>query len=881
VAIENGLVHYGDERHEISGEARNLQVTVQPDDPNAPADSWMNTVTLSSSNSTFTYDGRPVNNIEVQARGRVNQTRAEIEELVLRSPVAEARLHGVMDDWRALRYQMNITSSVDLTQLSDTLQSGTTLRGAGNFTGRVTGEGDRFTINGQVQSDALAADGLRLQGLNVSANGSVNGRSYEINGKAVADLLNAGAFRIDSLQLVGNVMGTGTNFRWVGELRAVAERSYGTTLTGLILRDARAEMNDGVLTASSGQFSAGSLSTSGARVNGITASNLQVRNENDVTTATVAKVEAGTISASGAQVDGVTANNIEVADRGGVTSVVIAEVQVGATSAAGAEIGSLNIAGVRLSVRNSRIEGSTADIDAGTVRFADGQAEDVRLARPVFVVEPSGAYRASADLSIGGGVLGSLDMGQVRANLVATDREIQLNNFSASVFDGTASGNARIAIARDGDSQVSAGFNNLDIAGPLTALAGSAVPLSGRATGRVELTFPGTSVALASGTVTTRLSADAGDTDQIPITGEVAVRADRGTFNIQQVNLQTPASRFKATGQFSFENESNLQVDLTSSNAAELQTVLLSSGLLPELGEQMRSYRIELGGQLAFNGSIRGRLISPNVNGRFSLGTLGVDGFEFGALSATVAMDDAAIRVTDGNLAERDGGGVRFSLNAPRTGTNNISVDATLDRFSARTLLALSPLSTNELLTSDTQSDISGQISVTGIPKAMSGRADLRFGPGRLGGEALESMVVLATFDGPNVNVENVDLRLVAGHIAGSGNFNTTTQTFSFQGRADNIQLARLASLAKRPGLPSVTGVANLTVNVSGNLEGFSGYQITFDGEGRDVTINGREVGRIALTGRTENQRLNISLTTGIFGQEQVVAAQINLASPE
>jgi hypothetical protein len=223
VAIENGLVHYGDERHEISGEARNLQVTVQPDDPNAPADSWMNTVTLSSSNSTFTYDGRPVNNIEVQARGRVNQTRAEIEELVLRSPVAEARLHGVMDDWRALRYQMNITSSVDLTQLSDTLQSGTTLRGAGNFTGRVTGEGDRFTINGQVQSDALAADGLRLQGLNVSANGSVNGRSYEINGKAVADLLNAGAFRIDSLQLVGNVMGPGTNFRWVGELRAVAE----------------------------------------------------------------------------------------------------------------------------------------------------------------------------------------------------------------------------------------------------------------------------------------------------------------------------------------------------------------------------------------------------------------------------------------------------------------------------------------------------------------------------------------------------------------------------------------------------------------------------------------------------------------------------------
>ena len=135
VEIKNGVIHYGDARHDISGEARNLSVTVLPDDPNAPAESWMNTVTLNATNSTFTYDGRPINNIDLHARGRVNQTRAEIHEVVLKSPVAEARLQGVMDDWRALRYQMNVTSTVDLTQLSETLQPGTTLHGAGNFVG--------------------------------------------------------------------------------------------------------------------------------------------------------------------------------------------------------------------------------------------------------------------------------------------------------------------------------------------------------------------------------------------------------------------------------------------------------------------------------------------------------------------------------------------------------------------------------------------------------------------------------------------------------------------------------------------------------------------------------------------------------------------------
>jgi hypothetical protein len=97
-----------------------------------------------------------------------------------------------MDDWRALRYQMNITSSVDLTQLSDLLQSGTTLRGAGTFAGVVTGEGDNYKVDGSVKSDALAADGVRLQGLNVTAKGTGQGRSYDLNGSAVAALLTAG-----------------------------------------------------------------------------------------------------------------------------------------------------------------------------------------------------------------------------------------------------------------------------------------------------------------------------------------------------------------------------------------------------------------------------------------------------------------------------------------------------------------------------------------------------------------------------------------------------------------------------------------------------------------------------------------------------------------
>ncbi|HEY2975294.1 MAG TPA: translocation/assembly module TamB domain-containing protein [Pyrinomonadaceae bacterium] len=884
VEIKNGVIYYGDKRHEISGEARNLNATIQPDDLSAPAASWMNTVTVALSNSTFIYDGRPINNIDIQAHGRVNQTRVEIQEMVLRSPVAEARLQGTMDDWRALHYQMNITSSVDLTQLSDVLQASTTLRGTGNFAGVVSGEGDKYKVEGNIKSDSLAADNLRLQGLNVTANGSGQGKTYNINGKAVAALLTAGDFQLNSVQLVGGVMGTGSDFRWVGELRAAAERSYGTTITGLILQDARAEMNDGVLTASSSQFIAGSLTTSGARGNGITASDLRLRSDNNVTTASVSRVKAGTIVGSRARVNGVTANNVDIVSRGGVTSVVVKDVQVGATSAAGAEIGTISIAGVRLSVRGGRMEGSTADIDAGTVKLADGQVDNVKLAKPVFVVEPSGRYRASADLSIGGGVLGQINMGQARAQLVATNTEIQLNNFTADIFNGSASGNARIAIAKGGTSQVAATFDQVDVAGPLTALAGSAVPLSGRATGKMDLAFPGTDFKQASGTLTTTFTAEdlATANGRVPLSGVVAIRADRGLFNIDRVDLQTTATQLKATGQFSFSADSDLQVELNSSDAAELQTVLISSGLLPDVEEQMRTYGIDLAGQLAFNGSLRGKLSSPDIDGRVSLGTLLINGNDLGALSASLKMTEAELRIADGRLTEKDGGGMQFTLNAPLNGKDNITLEATLDRMNAGNLIGALPLSkSTRAQLADTQADASGQIKVTGIPNAMVGSAELRFGPGRLGGEPLEGMIARATFAGSKVTVESVDARLTAGHLVASGTYDTTSKAFDFQGRAEGVQLSRLFSLTNRPGLTSVSGTADFNAHISGNLSesDFSAYQITFDGQGKDVVINGRPAGTVALVGRTENKQLNITLTTGVFGPGQVIAAQVNLGS--
>jgi translocation and assembly module TamB len=885
IELKNAHVHYGDALHNLSGEARNLRATIAPDDPNNPAGSGMNAFTLSAANSTFVYDGRPINNIDVDAKGRVNETRAEFQELTVRSPVAEAHLQGVLDDWRALRYHLNVTSSVDLTQASDILQVGATLRGAGNFVGTISGEGARYQAEGSIQSDALAADGVRLQGLNVNAKGSGQGKSYDFNGRAVAQLLTAGDFQLNAVQITGGVMGTGSDFRWIGDLRAAAEKSYGTTIAGLILRDARAEYRGGVLTASAPQVTSNSLTSADAKVQqGISAKDLRVKVENGTTTATIASAKAGKIEAANATLDGVTINNIEVSSRAGTAVVNMKEAQVGAAHALGAQTGSINIAGVRLAIHNGRIEGSTNDINVGPVTLEKGRLEGVKVARPVFTIEPSGSYRVSSDLSIGGGVLGEMKLGPARANVIATGDQVQLNNFTAETLNGRAGGNATIARTKTGASRVSATFDNFDVPGLITVLSGRAVPVASNATGKAELAFTGTDLSTMTGSINARLlgAPPAAGSDLTPLSGDLAITADHGLFQIQRASLQTTATKLNATGQFSLDHDSNLRIGLASTDATELQRVLISSGAIPELEEQFHTYGIDLGGKLIFNGTLQGALKDPIVNGHAELGSLIVNGRELGSLTANLASTAAEIHVNDGRLVQTGGGGAQFALVVPRTGMDNISIDATLDRMNAGNLIAALPLKETRDQFGDTQADASGALKITGMPNKMSGAADLRFGPGRLAGEPLQNLTARATFNGSAVNLEKAEANFNDGHVTASGRYDTATQAFDFAASGDRIQLARLEALADRPTLPKLTGIAvirNLTAK--GIRTDVSTYEINFDAESANVTLDGHPAGAVKLFGATANKHLNVTFTmTGLLGpKSQVTTASVDLSN--
>ena len=905
VAVTNAVIHYDDRRYDISGEAKNVRVAVKPEDLNAPAESRANLIDLWATDSTFAFEGRPVRPVDVELHARANQTSADIREFVLRSPVAEARMSGTLDDWRALRYRMKVNANVDLTQTSDVLQLDTTMRGAGRFDGTVSGEGDKYKVEGQLVSDALAADGVRLKALSVNASASGEGSSYEAQGKAVAELLTAGDFQLNLVQLAGNVRGTGTDFRWLGELRAAAARSGETSVAGLILKDAVAELHDGELSGAADSASASSIVSGATRVGGAQASGVKfARDREGRTHATLASARAGTIVSKGATVNGAQASGVDATiNSDSSASVTIDRVNVGAVNASGARTGSINIAGVRLAISSGgRVEGTSGDINAGTVAFTapalskggepqQGRVENVRLARPRFTLEPGGRYRASADLSLGGGVLGTMELGRASAAVVATNEQIQLNNFDAYLFKGHASGDAAIATGPRASSSVRASFEQVDVGGVATLLAGNAVPVVGAATGAVDLRFPGTNFKAASGRIKASFDGAAGkdETARTPVTGSLDVTADRGLFNVESAELNAGATKISARGRFSFGADSNLALNINSTDAAEFQRVILSTGLFQRVDEKVRDLDASLAGKLTFDGTVTGDLDAPVFNGHFDLGSLAVRGRDLGALSADIVSTATETQVNNGKLLEPDGGGATFTATIPRSG-ENISFDAKLEGANAGALVAaLSPSALSKFVNPASLEGLgpaSGTISMKGFPDAMTGSANINVARGRIGTQDYDEITARASFNGSNVTLDEAVMRLGAGRVTATGGVEIgegpagtpSVNVKDLQLHGTNVELALLTQLFGRR-VPALAGVADFDAKLNGNPLN----PITLKGElnarGSNVKINGQDAGELTLVGHTtDKQEFVLDLTTGLLGKPQVVHATVDFA---
>ena len=964
-ALRDSVVHFGDLSRSIAADANNIVFLLEPVDLTVPDDQKRYKIDFTSTNSNFVYDGNALDKIDVHARGIADRRGAEISELKLTTPIGESTLNGTITDWEAFRYDMNVESTVDLTQTSTIFPLGASLRGVGNFKGHVTGEGENYRVEGAADSESIIANGVYLKGVNIAATVQGTNDSYDANGKAIAELLTFEDFRVDFPQLVGNVRGTGTDFRWVGELQAVAAKTKSLTITGLFLSDAVAEFKDRELTATAGSGRAKRFSAGDTDFAGLTARNLKFSRENGVThlsapsgtTAslkgkefalqgvtgrdikvtdtegrtdvnianiratsgnikdarlrnvaadqfnlvdrpnsddiTARNLTADQVDANGAVIAGLTAPEVTLHDTPAETLIYSDSVRVAKLNAGSATLGSLNIAGVRLTVRQGTISGTTGDIDAGNVQLAKsstlpegGNLEAVKINKPVFVLEPSGRYRASADMSIGGGMLGSVNLGTARADVNVNNDRAEFNNLTASIMDGSLNGRAVLAFGPRANSNISAAFANLDLGKLIALQGGRVVPIEGQTTGTVDISFAGRNFRTATGTINADITANAGTADRglVPVSGTVQLTATNGLFTVDQAKLNSQNSELTATGQFDLRNEnSNLHVLLNSTDASEVERVARVLGVSPGLEQQLDSNQIELAGNLKFDGTVTGNFTDPVIDGNASLDSISMRGRELGAVAADIFVSPAGVDVKNGKLTERDGGTAVFSVSMPDSGVNNTSVHATLTNVDAANLLAALPIA--DYLPQgvrDFNAQTSGTVDITGLPNNASGGIDLSSSQGTVSGQAFNSFTAKATFQGTVINVESVELRTSDGLVALKGTYDRATTAFNFDVTGRNVQLASLRPwLPQSDSIPNITGVSDFTANATGETNRSSSYNISFNGTARNVLVNNNAFGDVAFNGTTANQELKAELTATIEGRPQVIKASVNFATDD
>ena len=872
---------------------------------------------VSSMNGTLTDWADPKYNLAIESTVDLTQT-SNIFPL-------GASLRGV-GNFKGTVSGQGETYRIEGTADSEAISAEGVYLRAVNVVATVEGTNANYEANGKAVAELLTFENFRIDFLRMSGNVRGSGTDFRWVGELQAaaaktkSLTLGGLFLSDAVaeykdkQLIANI-GTGRAQKF-----SVAEAEFDA----LYANNLKLSRANGVTTLSAPGGRAGALKTKDYQLQTLTGRNLRVRDEgpetkvdlDDVTAASatvkgnrvrdlraerfkltdlpektdidLTNVRAARVEGGGATITGVEAPLIEIRDTRPETIVYSNDVHVARVETSSAVLGSLNIGGVRLTIRQGTVEGRSNDVDAGTVTLnkttalpEGGQLEAVKVVKPVFIVEPSGRYRVTADMSIGSGIVGSIPIGAASASVIVNNERAQLSSLTAAVMDGRLDGEATIAFNPRTRSNINANFAYLDLSKLLSLQGGRVIPLVGQTTGTVDLTFNGTDLRTATGEVKADITANAGNADSglVPVNGRVELSATNGLFNVDVARLNTARSELTATGRFDIRNEdTNLNIALNSTDASEVERIVRVTGLSPEIEEQMNELEITVAGNFTFNATVTGNFTDPTINGHAELAEIALRGRTLGSVATDIFDSPLVTELRNGLVKEGDGGTIAFNLTVPEGGTNNVSVQATLTNIDAANLIAALPL--EKYLPAgirDFNAQTSGSVNITGLPNNANGEIDLASTAGSVSGQTFDAFAAKALFRGTLIDLQNLEMRSADGYIKAHGTYDRASTAFDFDLEGRNFQLAALRNaFTQNESVPAMAGTADFVAKAVGRSDTPSSYNINFNGTAQQVVINENDFGTVTFQGNTANQVLNADLTATLGGRPQVINATVN-----
>ncbi len=277
---------------------------------------------------------------------------------------------------------------------------------------------------------------------------------------------------------------------------------------------------------------------------------------------------------------------------------------------------------------------------------------------------------------------GKINVSGLRGSLSADPQSVTLSNFTASTLGGSVTGSATVAYA-GGQSQVAVQFRSIDLNQAASLAAAKNVDVRGTANGSAQLSFPGMNYQAATGrinaTFDAAISPPDSTTESAPAKGEVSLIATGRGFNVQRAYVRSASSEVTATGSVGWNGAASLDVNFKSDDMAEVQRVIDAFGLIPD--DIKQEYEVSLAGTGSFTGRVQGNLSNPNLTGHISLSSIQAHNETVGSFEGDIAYSPSAVRVENAALVRPDGSRADFTVNAPLSGENNISLKANVQNF--------------------------------------------------------------------------------------------------------------------------------------------------------------------------------------------------------
>ena len=462
------------------------------------------------------------------------------------------------------------------------------------------------------------------------------------------------------------------------------------------------------------------------------------------------------------------------------------------------------------------------------------------------------------------------DIRDIGARYTLRQGNLEVKNISAHLLGGQLTGNMKIQdlVGKSQSHLVAAlhGISVADLKSMMNSPSLRQVALNGRVNADADATWGRTfdnMVAKTNATVNATIAPAKGQGAPVPLNGVIHAHYVNATkvVSLSDSYIRLPQTSLNLNGTVS--DRSALQVQLQSNELHELE------GIANEF-RVPGSQPFGLYGTANFNGTVRGSMAAPHLNGLLNAANLRVHGTAWRLLRTNVDVSPSQANLSNGELDPADRGRITFNLTTGLhdwtfTNTSPIQVALNATNLNAAELAQAAGSQT------PIKGTLAANVAVHGTELNPIGQGTLSLTNAQISTEPINSLNVDFNGTGEVVNAK-LALRMPAGTTNGNLVYYPKTEAYDMRLQAPGIQLAQLQTVKQR-GM-KLSGALNVTASGRGTIQN---PQLTASIQIPKLVIDNQAVNGIALNANVANHVGTFNLDSQVLNTSIRSHGTVNL----